>query len=282
MCEVALSRRPFIVEQIAALEPFDFVAFIADRADGVGFAEVHRSEDGASYRVEAGAEPAAAEPALALLSELGLKGHGERRQADGLDSNAAAALVDSVLGRVFGCGDGRPLDVRHGSRRAEVEAQRRLAAVRARLEALLPTLIGSVGYEIDAENDFTFPFRSTRLFVAPRALEGGPTLVRVMALTNVDVEPSPALGLFLAQTNFELAVGRLAYDGPEKVVWFEIGMLGAFADEDLAFALRVVADMADDFDDRIMSLFGGETFNPIGEAAGAVSPGPKPGTGGYL
>ena len=120
--------------------------------------------------------------------------------------------------------------------------------------------------------------------LAPRVIESGPTLFWVMAVTNVDAEPAPALGLFLSQSNFEMELGRLSYDGADHVVPFEIDLLGnSFVDDDLAYAMRFVAAGADEFDDHILNLFGGSTFNPEDEAGPPpTATSTKGGAGGYL
>ncbi|MCZ7536617.1 MAG: YbjN domain-containing protein [Acidimicrobiia bacterium] len=149
---------------------------------------------------------------------------------------------------------------------------------------MLSKLLEPNKFEVDSDGDFTFPFKSTRVWVAPRGLPGGPLVVRVFAVTNVDIDPTPALGLFLSETNFALAFGRFALDAPRRAVWFEETLLGDFvADEELTFVVQIVASTADQFDDRIAAAFGGRVFNSP-ESAGAAEevPSEKPGAAGYL
>lgn len=277
-------RSDFIAEQIRALEPLDFVAFVVPMPPGVGFIEVSRDEEGDGYRAAVGAEPALAEPAAAALTALGYVAGEPRPVLASSDVEALAEKVDAALSGPLAAAPGARMDVRNGSRRDEVERERELTALRERLSVLLTKLLEPNAFEVDHDGDFTFPFKSTRVWVAPRGLPGGPLVVRVFAVTNVEIEPSPALGLFLSETNFALAFGRFALDTHRRAVWFEETLLGEFvADEELTFVIQIVASTADQFDDRIAAVFGGRVFNPPGSAGAAAEvPSEKPGAAGYL
>ena len=277
-------RRDFIEEQIRALSPLDFVAFVVPVPPGVGFIEVARDEEGDGFRAAVGAEPALAEPAAAALTALGYAPGEPRPSFASSDVEALADKVDAALAGPLAAPAGARMDVRNGSRREEVERERKLKALKERLSALLTKLLAPNAFEVDPDGDFTFPFQSTRVWVAPRSLPGGPLVVRVFAVTNVEIEPTPALGLFLSETNFALAFGRFALDTQRRAVWFEETLLGDFvADEELTFVVQIVASTADQFDDRIAAAFGGRVFNSPGQAgAAAESPAEKPGAAGYL
>jgi len=109
-------------------------------------------------------------------------------------------------------------------------------------------------------------------------------MVRVFAITNVDVTISPELGLFLARLNFGLMFGRFALNTERRSIWFDETLLGEhFSDEELRFTVRVVASTADEWDDRLKQMFGGSTHQEslskrLGEERGAY----KPGYGTYL
>ncbi len=278
------ARRDFVEEQIRALAPLDFVAFVVPVPPGVGFVEVTRDEEGGGYRAAVGVEPALAEPVASALTALGFAAGEARPFLESKDVAALAGKVDAALTGPLEAPTGARMDVRNGSRRDEVERERKLAALRERLAALLTKLLEPNAFEVDADGDFTFPFKSTRVWVAPRGLPGGPLAVRVFAVTNVDIDPTPALGLFLSETNFALAFGRFALDTPRRAVWFEETLLGDFvADEELTFVVQIVASTADQFDDRIAAAFGGRVFNPPGGAGAADEvPSEKPGAAGYL
>ena len=277
-------RRDFIEEQLRALAPLDFVAFVVPLEPGVGFVEVTRDETGDGYKAAVGAEPVLSESAAAALTALGYTPGEPRPSAESSDVRALADQVEAALAGPLAAPAGARMDVRNGSRRDEVERARRLAAVKERLSGLLTKLLDPIKFEIDADGDFTFPFESTRVWVAPRALPGGPLAVRVFAVTNVDIDPTPALGLFLSETNFALAFGRFALDTQRRAVWFEETLLGEFvADEELTFVVQIVASTADQFDDRIAAIFGGRVFNAPGHAGAAAEiPAEKPGAAGYL
>jgi hypothetical protein len=120
--------------------------------------------------------------------------------------------------------------------------------------------------------------------VAPRTAPGGPAVVRVFAITNVGVNLTPELGLFLARLNFGLMFGRFALDTDHRSIWFDESLLGdQFTDEELRFTIEVVASTADQWDDRLKQMFGGVTYQEAltsQEARGAATV--KPGQGGYL
>jgi len=277
-------RRDFIEEQIRALTPLDFVAFLVPVPPGVGVIEVARDEEGDGYRASIGAEPALTEPVTAALTALGFVPGEPRQSLASTDIVALADKVDSALEGPLGAPAGARVDVHNGSRRDEVERERRLKALKERLSALLTKLLSPKVFEVDPDGDFTFPFQSTRVWVAPRVLPGGPMVVRVFAVTNVEIDPTPALGIFLSETNFALAFGRFALDAQRRAVWFEETLLGEFmADEELTFVVQIVASTADQFDDRIAATFGGRVFNAPGQAGAAAEvPAEKPGAAGYL
>lgn len=288
-----MTRRAFLEEQIGALEPLGFAAFVVERrdgpggqADGVAFVEVHRDPDGDGYRLESGAEPG-----LVGGAADGLRRHGFACEEPGTpfvrdvaDATMAAGLVDEVLGEVFASPPGTPVDLRHGSRRPAMESARRLASLRTHLEEQLESVLGPGGFGVDLDDDLVCTIGGRLLFAGPRVLEGGPAFTRIMSVMNVDVEPTPALGLFLAQTNFELELGRLSYDGADRAVWFEIAYLGEQPGSDeLAFSLRATAEMAGQLGERVRTLFGGRlTLAELEGDGPPPAPMSKPGAGGYL
>ena len=120
--------------------------------------------------------------------------------------------------------------------------------------------------------------------VAPRAAPNGQVVVRVFAISNVGVDVTPELGLFLARLNFGLMFGRFALDAEHRSIWFDETLLGEqFRDEELRFAVGMVASTADEWDDRLKQMFSGVTYQEVlaGRSAEATPP-VKPGQGGYL
>jgi hypothetical protein len=278
------TRRSFIEQQILGLSPLDSVAFIVNLGDGVAWVEVLRDENGERYTSQVGGQPDLAAAVIGALPALGFElSEATRPTCVASSVDAVVKATESVLSGPFGAGPDAALDVRHASRRIEVELQRKLTALRARVRIVLADMMPE-GVDVDSDDDFTFAFESTRVWVAPRLLPSGLLIVRVMAVTNVGVDPTPTLGLFLAETNFALALGRFSLDARQHAVWFEHTLLGEyFTDEELRIVVAVVASTADRFDDRIAELFGGRVFNLPGKAAEPEErPADKPGTDGYL
>jgi hypothetical protein len=201
------------------------------------------------------------------------------RSAD--DASAAIALGEQVFEEVFGESPDFALDVVHGSRRAQHEASVRLAELRTRLEAVLVAEFGAKP-EQDADGDYQLAIGDVRVVVAPRALPGGPTIVRVFAVTNVGVNVVPELGLFLARLNFGLMFGRFALDAENRAVWFDETLLGTQLDEEaFRYAIEVVSTTADEWDDRLKQMFGGKTYQEAQNARENVGvPEVKPGEAG--
>jgi type III secretion system-like peptide-binding chaperone len=276
-------REAFVAEQFAALEPFDFVvvAVPAPPFDGV---RVARGAEG-TWEVEVGTragDPPFSEEQVADLVRLGFGAEPPwtaRIAPD--DATAAAALVERALCDVLGLGSEDRVDLHHGNRRAEHEAEQKLDHLRARVEPILTTWLGRAP-ERDADGDYVFDFESAQVYVAPRAAPNSPIILRVFAITNVGLNVTPDLGLFLSRLNFSLTFGRFALDADNRAVWFDEVLLAEdVSDEELQFAVRVVAQTANEWDDRIAQMFGGV----VRRRASATADGPpsaKPGEGGYL
>lgn len=283
--EATSPRRAFVQHQVGLLEPFGFIALTAPRPgspDTAALVEVSRSEEGSSYLVIAGALPSLDDTVVAALTSAGFAVADGRASKDGTDPAAATDAAEAALAALDVDPAGR-IDLKHGSHRADVERERKRAAALERIGNVLRTILAPDLVTVDGDGDFSFPFESTRVFVGVRALRGGALVVRVFSITNVDVEASPGLGLFLATTNFGLAFGRFSLDVNNNAVWFEHNLPGeAFADDELAVVVRMVAQTANEFDERIAEMFGGELFNPPGEAGPPEAPKDDRGAPGYL
>jgi hypothetical protein len=192
----------------------------------------------------------------------------------------AVEITGALHQEIFGEKPDVSMDVIHGSRKEEHEAQHKLAGVRERVEMLLGELVEGTPKQ-DADGDFLLAIGDVQVTVAPRALPGGPVIVRVFAVTNVNVAVAPELGLFLARLNFGLMFWRFALDAENSAIWFDETLLGGeFSDEELRFAVRVVATTADDWDDRLKQMFGGSTYQEVLVRRDQASPPPvKPGQG---
>jgi len=285
------AARAFLQGEIEALGPFDYV-LAGPAGQPLRVVEVTRREDGGLEVRVPGRPRGVPELPTRVRAALRKAGFASEDPADPTrpwvhrvaDPGAAVEEVERLLTAVF---DEKPelsLDVVHGSHRAEHEAEQKLAAVRERIERVAAEL-GDGPPEQDSDGDYVIALGDVHVIVAPRATPAGPLVVRVFAITNVGIQVAPELGLFLARLNFGLMFGRFALDAEHRAVWFDETLLGdRFGDDELRFTIRVVADTADEWDDRLKQMFGGATYQEVlaGRAKGEVPP-TKPGlSGGYL
>jgi len=276
------TRQGFLAQQAAALAPLDLVIVTLSTEPPV-VVEISRDKDG-PFRVRAASpkQPFAAEATTALKA-LGLTNAEELWESRPLDDAAAASgLAEQVLTDVFHADDAAAVDVDHGSRRPIVEAQERLAAMRTRIAPILADVAGAPAV-VDRDGDFALKMDGGDVYVSPMAQPSMLPVVRVFAITNVGVNLAPELGLFLSRLNFTLLFGRFALDTDHRAVWFSETLLGeAFTDEELRFTVRMVAETADEWDDRIGQMFGGTARSAQPEDQQPVPPKPGAPPGGYL
>lgn len=279
----------FLVEQVRALGPYDFVVVTGSDVPWAGF-EVAREEAGdLRVRLLPGDPAGLTELQRGTLEQLGMHPVVERkagtaweRSVSG-DAGTAVGVVDQILGEVFGRSLQGALDVHHGSHRAEFEGARKMEALRARIEPILTELIGSMPTR-DPDGDWVFPYQSTQAFVAPRMMPDGMVVVRVFAITNVGLTITPQLAVFIASLNFGLPFCRFALDVQHGAVWVDETLLGDLvSDGELRFTIQTVASTAADWQGRIKETFDGFTGQDLlsGHLEGTV-PKAKPGRGGYL
>jgi len=274
------SRAEFIAQQAAVLAPLDFIVVTVMR-EPPGAIELSREQDG-GFLVRAASPKVPFDAAQAkALTALGFT---EKEDAWGsaivADVAPAAALVERVVTEVFAASEEAAVDLDHGSRRPIVEAQQKLEAIRARIAPILHELVGGPP-PVDDDGDYALKLGSVEVFVSPVAAPNMLPVLRIFAITNVGVNLTPELGLFLSRVNFTLMFGRFALDTDHRAVWFSETLLGeAFSDEELRFTVAMVAQTADEWDDRIAQMFGGAIRSALPEEQAVP---PKPGqTGGYL
>ncbi len=280
----------FLEAEIEALEPFASIG-VSPSGSPLHVVEVTRREDQA-LEVRVPGRPLMVPPLSgAVRSRLRERGFVSEDPEDptkpwSREVEGPAAAVEQVRTLHTEVFEEKPdvrLDILHGSHKAEHEARKKLEAVRGRVEAAL-VKIAKGPLEKDADGDYVLPVQDVHVIVAPRVMPGGPVVVRVFAITNVGVNVTPELGLFLARMNFGLMFGRFALDTEHRSIWFDEVLLGDQVNDELVeFMVKVVASTADDWDDRLKQMFGGATYqevlqNRTGEAAPPI----KPGTGGYL
>jgi hypothetical protein len=282
--------RAYLLAEVEALAPFDFLA-ASPAGKPLHMVEVTRCEDGRLEVRVPGRPPVLPPLAVPVRSALHEREFRSEDPSDPTnpwvrpvpDAAAAVDLVRRLFVEVFGEKDDVAIDVTHGSHRAEHEARQKLAAVRERIERIVTQMLGRAP-EQDDDGDYVLSIRDARVEVAPRVSLAGPVVVRIFAITNVGVNVTPELGLFLARLNFGLMFGRFALDAEHSAIWFDETLLGEqFSDEELRFTINVVASTANEWDERLKQMFGGATHREViaGHARHEAPP-IKPGGGGYL
>jgi len=286
------AARSFLLAEVEGLGPFDLVA-VSPSGKPLHVVEVTRNAQNALEVRVPGRPPIVEELPMSVRSALRERGFASEDPADPTrpwvhavaDAEAAVTLAQKVLGEVFGEKPDATFDVIHGSHRAEHEAREKLAVVRERIQKIVTEEYGAAP-EQDSDGDYVLPVGDVHVMVAPRAPIGGPVVVRIFAVATVDVTVSPELGLFLARLNFGLMFGRFALDTEHRSIWFDETLLGDhFNDEELRFAIGVVASTADQWDDRLKQMFGGNTYQEVLKNRSGQHkqlPKLKPGQGGYL
>jgi hypothetical protein len=278
----------YLHSEVEGLEALEFLA-VAPGSNPLHAIELQRTEDGSLVVRVPGRPAILPEHPPEVRSALGERGFVSEDAEDRgrpwtrtvKDPEEAVAVARAVQTEVFGEKPDVKLDIVHGSHRAEHEARKKLEALRERVRGMLQE-IGPC--ESDSDGDFTLPVADVHVIVAPRVMPGGTALVRVFCITNVGVNVTPELGLFLARLNFNLMLGRFALDTEHRSIWFDESLLGdEITEELLRFTLDVVATTADEWDDRLKQMFGGATHQELLLRRDASAmPSLKPGVGGYL
>ena len=281
------AARAFLLSEIESLEPFDFVALVPGGRP-LHIVEVTRAEAGGLEVRVPGRPRSVPELEAEVRSARRERGFASEDPADpgqpwvraAGDREEAADLVFLLLAEVFGEKTDVALDVGHGSHRTAHEAKQKLAEARNRIEIIVAEILGRRA-EQDHDGDYVLPIGDVHVMIAPRATPDGQVVVRIFAITNVGVNVSPELGLFLARMNFGLMFGRFALDVEHQSIWFDETLLGErFREEELRFAVQVVSSTADAWDNRLQQMFGGTTYQQVLAGRTVETPPPtKPGEG---
>lgn len=280
-------ERMFLLDEIEALDAFDCIV-VAPAGRQLEALEVVRLEEGGlEARVPGRPAPF---PNLTIEQRDQLESRGfENKEPDNVlepwakrvaDASAAVELLEDVRVGIFGAKPDTRLDIAHGSHRLEHEARQKLTFARGRIEKIVEELLGNAP-DRDPDGDFVLPIGQVHVMVAPRAGIDGSVVIRVFAVTNLGINVTAELGLFLARLNFGLMFGRFSLDVEHRSIWFDETLLGEhFREEELRFAVEVVSTTADAWDDRLKQMFGGVTYQEMlsGHAAEA-RPTTKPGEG---
>lgn len=280
------ATRGFLVDQVDRLENLGFVTVGSPTSPFVVL-EIFRSESGdLETRVPPRFPSAPLTPATRskLLDAGYVCEEPSSTHVPWVQSAATAAdavdLAAQTLRDIFEVELGEAVNLVHGSHRAEHEAIQRLEELRARIEPVLAVMLGQPP-ERDADGDYLFATDQVQVVIAPRAIPGAVAIVRVIAITNVGVNVTPELGLFLARLNFGLMFGRFALDTEHRSIWFDETLLGdEISDDQLRFTVNMVAETATEWAPKLQQMFGGLTHTDIEDAQRHAAP--KPGAGGYL
>lgn len=125
---------------------------------------------------------------------------------------------------------------------------------------------------------YVLGFRSARVWIVPASLESGMTVIRVFAITNMEVPVTAELSSYLVSKNLDFICGSFALDTEHGAVWFNHNLLGPFAvPEEVEATIVMIAETADRFDDEIKSRFGGRLY--VESSDETI---PPPSTPGYL
>lgn len=148
--------------------------------------------------------------------------------------------------------------------------------LRDMIEAKLGEMVDQ--YLVDEHGNYVLGIESARVFVVPTWIENGAAVIRVFAITNLNVPVTADLTKYLLEKNLEFVFGGFALDAGEGAVWFNHNLLGEFtAPEQLEATLAAVAQTANQFDDEIKGRFGGRLYVETPDEAV-----PTPDTPGYL
>lgn len=279
--------KAFLQHEVESLENLDYIVLLPSGRP-LSSVEIGRAEDGGLVVAVPGRPPIAPELAVEIRSKLRARGFRSEdpaarirpwvKRVEGVEPGIAEA--NALLTEVMAAPEDSEIDIVHGTRKHEFAARRKLQGVRERLQELLMPIVDSPVVQ-DSDGDFLLNIGDVRVTVAPRTVPDGPVIVRVFAVTNVNVTVTPELGILLARLNFGLIYGRFALDAEHSAIWFDDTLLGEhFSDEELRFAVRVVSSTADEWDDRLKQMFGGMTYQEVLKMSGDTNEPPvKPGEG---
>jgi hypothetical protein len=131
-------------------------------------------------------------------------------------------------------------------------------------------------YLVDEQGSYVLGLDTARVFVVPTWLEDEQTVIRIFAITNLDVPVTAELTKYLLAQNLEFVLGAFALDAENGAVWFNHNLLGRFmAAEEFESSLAAVAETAERFDNEIKERFGGRLY--VEDSGSAVPAPPSPG-----
>lgn len=136
-----------------------------------------------------------------------------------------------------------------------------VAVVRQKVQRYLLEVLHAV--EVDRDGDFTFRQGSARIFVSVLPFREDRTTVNIHAAIVRDIPASPEVYKFIA-TEGSFSFGHMTCSEREGKITIYLGhtLLGDFLDpEELKMATFLLAQRADEVDDKIVGKFGGKRFH---------------------
>jgi len=139
-----------------------------------------------------------------------------------------------------------------------VTGQSHLAALREACKRYLTN--SGIPFLTDAQEDLVLPFeQGVQVFVMPRELPDGRTVVKVEALCVKGMRIDGDLGIFLAEANSKILFGKLALYPERQEVHVEHALLGDYLNQaELELAVQLVAYSTNEYDDKIKATWGGK------------------------
>lgn len=117
------------------------------------------------------------------------------------------------------------------------------------------------GFLRDQNDNFILQAGSARIVVIPIEWTEGQTLVKIVALVNLEGGPADELAKFLVAENMKLIFGKFSVEPNQRMVFYEHTLLGDFLNrKELEVAVKAIASTADKYDDEIQARFGGKKF----------------------
>ena len=83
-------------------------------------------------------------------------------------------------------------------------------------------------YFVNEQGNYVLGLDTARVFVVPTWLEDEQTVIRIFAITNLDVPVTAELTKYLLAKNLEFVLGAFALDAENGAVWFNHNLLGEF------------------------------------------------------
>ncbi len=136
--------------------------------------------------------------------------------------------------------------------------QSHLAALREACKRYLKN--SGLQFLTDAQDDLVLPFEDgVQVFVMPRELPDGRTVVKVETLCVKGMRIDGDLGIFLAEENGKILFGKLTLYPERQEVHFEHALLGDYLNQaELELAVQLVAFSTNQYDDQIKEKWGGK------------------------